>query len=529
MSPIIAGLRIAPAYTAPQPTPASTANTRTEQVAATPSTTVSLGQSPRGDDAGTYSSRGAVAVPMRYVLEHDSLNKLSMNLLGGVQSSAIGSRLHGLGAAVLNQLVANGGQSFTQSVFAFADGAQPSAEVLKLQGNNLRQHPANGVSLSLTTASGATVTLSLASNEQGLAVSAEVQGGQLSSDELEGLAALSDSFQATINGLSAQPPRLQLGKLATLDPALFRSLQMNARLDTPSGEPLTFDLSLNDSARTLSLQGPDGNVKLNLDTRDTSLLGTSAQRQAAISHYLKQFDAAQSRGNGDEGLVSLFKDAFVQLNSADDAGKPSSGRIPLLAAKDTALLSGLADFSASISQSVQQINPMRPTETDHFDYQVSQSTTIRGTVQLGRTVQQDQQARLTAAYHADFNPQVGLGLDPASQNYRYHEINDQSSSSTRLVYDKSRLVEASVTQQASRNERVRTYANGQVENDVNTPTSATESRNLVGLLNDLFERERIAQRERGVSILEAQLQSLRSQWQLQAEPTDIQRLTPAAR
>ncbi|MNN95051.1 hypothetical protein D3C81_2137950 [compost metagenome] len=76
---------------------------------------------------------------------------------------------------------------------------------------------------------------------------------------------------------------------------------------------------------------------------------------------------------------------------------------------------------------------------------------------------------------------------------------------------------------------MRTYANGQVENDVNTPTSATESRNLVGLLNDLFERERIAQRERGVSILEAQLQSLRSQWQLQADPTDIQRLTPAAR
>lgn len=521
MTPINAGVRIAPAYTAPQPAPATAGSSRAEQAAATPSTTVSLGQSPRSDDTATYSSRGTLAVPLRYVLENDSLNKLSMNMTIGVQSSAIGSRFNGLGAALVNQLVANGGQSFTQSVFAFADGAQPSAETLRIQGNNLRQHPANAVNLSLTTASGATVTLSLASGEQGLAVSAEVQGGQLTSDELKGLASLADSFQGTINGLSEQPPRLQLGKLATLDPALFSALQMNAKLDTVNGEQLSFDLALDDSARKLSLRGPAGNVQLNLDTRDTSLLGKSAQRQAAISNYLSQFDAAQGRGKGDENLVSLLKDAFVQLNSADDIARPATGRIPLLAAKDTALLSGLADFSASISQTSQQPNSLRPTELDRFDYKVSQSTTISGASPANRSVQQDQQASLTAAHHTSLNPQMSMLEAMATQNYRYHEISDQSSSSTRLRYDKNSLVEASVSQQASRNERVRSYAEGVLESDVSTPASVSESRNLLGLLTDLFERERISQRDRGVSILEAQLQSQRSQWQLQSDPALI--------
>ncbi|QBF27275.1 hypothetical protein EXN22_16840 [Pseudomonas tructae] len=520
MTPINAGLRIAPAYTGPQPIPPAV-STAAKQLAPIPGSTVSLGQSPRDDATSTYSSRGVITVPLRYALENDSPNTLGTKLLVGVQSSAIGSRLHGLGAALINQLVANGGQSFTQSVFAFAEGSQPSAEALKLQGNSLRQHPANAVNLSLTTASGTTVALTLASNEQGLAVSAQVQGGQLTSDELKGLASLADSFQATISGLNEQPPRLQLGKLATLDPALFSSLQMHSKLDTANDDQLSFDLTLDDSTRKLSLQGPAGNVQLNLDTLDSSLLGKSAQRQAAISNYLNQFDAAQSRGKGDKNLVGLLKDAFVQLNSADDIGRPSTDRIPLLAAKDTVLLSGLADFSASISQTSQQSNPLRLTEIDHFDYQVSQSTKVSGASAANRSVQQDQQAQLKAAYHTSLNPQESLANALLSQNYRYHQISDQSSSSTRLSYDKNVLVQASATQQASQNERVRTYANGALVSDLSTPRSVSESRNLLGLLTDLFDRERISLRDRGLSILEAQLQSQRSQWQLQSDPAQI--------
>lgn len=299
---------------------------------------------------------------------------------------------------------------------------------------------------------------------------------------------------------------------------------MSAQLETASGEPQRFDLSLDDSARTLSLQGPSGNVQLNLDTRDKTLLGNDAQRQAAIQNYLTQFDAAQRRGKGDENLTNLFKDAFVQLNSADDGTKTSTERTSVLGKNDRVLLSGLADFSASISQEVKQVNPMRLSETDYFDYKVSQSTTVRGTAEAARSVQQDQQASLKAAYHASLNPEVALalGTDNASQNYRYHEINDQSSSSTRLAYDKKdRLIEATATQQASQNERVRTFINGAVEADVGTPTSTSESRNLLGLLNDAFTQERASLRDRGVSILEAQLASKRSDWGLESDTSKI--------
>lgn len=521
MSPIIAGMRISPVYIAPLPTPASADNSpRIERITAIPSTTVSLGQNTNNGDARTYSSRGVIdATQVRYALEKDSQDKLSARLISGIQTASIGSRLQGLGAAILEQLAANGGQSISQSVFALDDGVQPSAEALKLKGDMLRQSPANAVSLSLTTASGATVTLSLASNEQGLAVSADVQGGQLTTEELEGLGALADSFQGAIDGLNEEPPRLQLGKLATLDPALFSSLKMSAKLDTLSGEQQTFDLNLDDTARTLSVQGPSGNVQMNLDNRDSSLLGSSAQRHAAISNYLSQFDAAQRRGDGDETLVSLFKDAFVQLNSANDAGATATDRIPVLAANDRALLSGLADFSASISQTTQRINPLQPGETDRFDYKVSQSTTTRGAAHSSRSVQQDQQASLTAAYHS--NVKLPLDNDPESQNYRYHEVSDQSSSSTRLVYDKNRLVEASATQQASQNERVRTYVKGDLTDDVSTPKSASASHNLLDLLDDAFQRERTSLKQRGVSILEEQLQSQRGKWLLQSDPAGI--------
>ena len=525
MNPIIAGLRISPVYTAPQPTTAAAANSLpVESVTAIPSTTVSLGQTQNNDDARTYSARGAIGpAQVRYVLQQDSLDKLSINLLTSAQSSSLSARFQGIGAALLEQLAANGGQSISQSALAVGNGVEPSAEALKLQGDKLLQDPANAVSLSLTTASGATVTLSLASGEQGLAVSANVEGGTLTADELKGLGSLADSFQKAIDGLAEEPPRLDLGKLTKLDPALFSSLQMSARLDTVSGEQQSFDLSMNDSARTLSLKGPSGNVQLNLDSRDSTLVGTAAQRQAAISNYLTQFDAAQRRGKGDENLVNLFKDAFVQLNSADDSKAQASGRTPVQASNDRVLLSGLADFSASISQTSQQINPLRPGETDHFSYQVSQSTTVRGTAQSTRSVQQDQQASLKAAYHTSLNPQVALVLDrdPKSQNYRYHEINDQASSSTRMAYAKNKLVEASATQQASQNERVRTYVNNEVESDVSTPRSVSESRNLLGLLNDAFQQERNSIRDRGVSILEEQLASQRSGWLLKADPAQI--------
>ncbi|MHA6194639.1 hypothetical protein ACX3YG_09750 [Pseudomonas wadenswilerensis] len=528
MTPSIAGLRITPVYTAPQATAANAASsTTTQQAAVIPSTTssVSLGQSVRNDDATTYNARGALlASTSRYALQDDTTNKLSIAMLTGVQSASNNTRFQGVGAALLEQLALNGGQAVSQSVFGYAGDVTPSAEALKLRADSLRQEPANAITLSLTTTSGATVRLSLVADEQGLAVSAEVQDGELDANQLKGLASLAESFQSAIDGLTQEPPKLKLGELVKPDPALFSSLKLDANLKTASGEQQAFALDVSASGRSLSLNGPTGNLELNLDTRDASLLGNASQRQAAVRNYLDQFDAAQARGKGDKELMGLFKDAFVQLNGADDDRATTGGTV--LKGNDRVLLSGLADFTAKVGKAEQAVNPLLPGETDRFDYEVSQSTKVNGTAQSTRSVQQDQQSHLSAAWHEGLNPLVplALGTDFKSQNYRYHEIDDRASSSTRLAFNKdNKLVEASASQQASQNERVRTYVDGVLSDDVSTPRSTAQSRNLLGLIDGAFQRERTSLRERGVSILESELSSKRSEWSLQADPSGIRR------
>lgn len=521
MNAITAAQRFTPVYTPPVRAlaPISTSS-QGSTAAATPSTSVSLGQS-QTTPVQTYSPNGLASTgQVRYIWEKDSGNKLGTAMTIAVQASSNGGRFAGIGAALLDQLAANGGRNISQSVLTFSGTEQPDATGLRLQQDSLRENATNTVTFNLTTASGATVTLSLASGEQGLAVSAEVQGGQLSADELKGLAGLADGFQSALNGLTQVPPRVQIGDLVKVDPALFTSLQLNASLDV-AGETQTFDLRLDEQSRSLALQGPSGRVQLDLDASSTRL-GSAAQRQAAIDNYLSQFDAAQKRGKGDENLMRQFKDAFTQLNAADNGKKAVNDRISLIDTGSRALLSGLADFSASISQTPGQSNPLHPEESDRFSYRASQSTSLKGSG-LNRSVQQDQQAELKAAYHKGLNPLVDmqLGMDRESQNYSYHEINDQSSSSTRLAYDKGRLVEASATQQASQSERVRTYVKGELTEDVTTPASARQSRNLLGVLDDVMRRERNAREQTGASILDDALQSLRSRWQLQSTPSAI--------
>ncbi|MFJ4156901.1 hypothetical protein ACIPZF_19160 [Pseudomonas sp. NPDC089752] len=496
--------------------PALSATTR-------PSTLVSLGQQIADSISPTYTAKGTTDEPQsQYVWERNGLDKLSMYMASAIKSSSTAARFQGLGAALLEQLAANGGQRIAQSGLAISDSTTTEPLLLGLQQARLREHATNSVTFSLTSASGATVTLGLYSSAAGLAVDADVQGGTLTQDELRGLASLADSFQSAVNGLSQEPPRLQLGALVKLDPGLFTGLQLKANLETTSGTPQTFDLQLNQDTRSLKLQGASGEVNMNFDTQGGRLLGSQAQRQVAVANYLTQFDAAQKRGEGDAQLMTLFKDAFQQLNSVDDvSNRPANHDTPLNTASRL-LLSGLADFDASISQPLKKINPLRLDEVDYFDYKVSQSTTREGSA-ANLTVQQDQQASLKAAWHKAPNPLVELvlTLDNESQNYRYHEVDDHSRSTTRLGFVNNLLVEASATQEASQKERVRTYEKGILKSDETHRASADQSRDLLSMLDAILEQDRAARRAGAASTLDDQLQGLRHLWLLQSTPGQI--------
>ncbi|WP_256573837.1 MULTISPECIES: hypothetical protein [unclassified Pseudomonas] len=486
------------------------------------STQVVLGQPSIGTDSDTYSAKGTLEnTASRYLWEAPAVDKLSQYMASAVQSGSTGARFQGLGAALLAQLAANGGETIAQSGLLVDDASAPSGLILGLQQSRLREYASNSVTLNLTTASGANITLGLYSSEQGLAVDAQVKGGTLSAKELDGLAALASSFQSAINGLTQEPPSLQLGALVKLDPSLFTGLQLDAKLVTSGGEQQTFALRLDDQTRSLKLQGPGGEVKMNFDTQAGALLGSQAMRQAAVANYLTQFDAAQQRGHGDEQLMGLFKDAFSQLNSVDDNRSRTAGAATALNSNSRLLLSGLADFNASVSQTTQQPNPLKPQEADNFSYQVSQSTQIKGGTNL--TVEQQQQAKLSAAWHEGFNPLVALQLtrDSESQNYRYHEVDDQSNSTTRQGFSNGVLTDASATQQASQKERVRTYQKGIELTDLSNNASNSKERDLLGILDALLRQDREAQRVGAQSTLEQQVLGLSQLWLLQSSPSLI--------
>ena len=79
----------------------------------------------------------------------------------------------------------------------------------------------NQIKLSIKTARGATVELSLASQGNGLGVEIKVSGGELTEAERKAITQLSGAFQEAIDGLGAAPPKLALSGFTGFDTALL--------------------------------------------------------------------------------------------------------------------------------------------------------------------------------------------------------------------------------------------------------------------------------------------------------------------
>ena len=105
----------------------------------------------------------------------------------------------------------------------------------------------------------------------------------------------------------------------------------------------------------------------------------------------------EKRGSANADLMAMFKDAFSAMNS----NYPQSAAVDALSnnPSDKGLLTGLADFKASIKQAVDSSNSMRPSEVDSFSYNVSQKTQVNGRSSADRSVTQNQQSVLSASFH----------------------------------------------------------------------------------------------------------------------------------
>lgn len=422
----------------------------------------------------TYS----VSAPIWKVRSNDAVSTL---MGGNFFSSSLSNRLQGLGSALLGMLK-DGTDSFTQSVSL----ASSEAGAVAAAGTQQTSYPAAEIKLQIRTQSGVDVEIVLGSENDRLQVQMQ-SSGDLSEAERTALGDMAAGFQNAIDGLAAKPPVLNLSGLTKFDTKVLSSVDFQSSVTLDKDGPQKLAFHADSTTRSVNVDGPLGSMNVSVDMRDSSIWGNAKQRAAAIDSYLKQFDKAASRGNADKSLVGMFKDAFSQMNS--DYVAPTQQPKISLADVDHAMLTGLADFKASVKEVTTSPNPKNLSEVDSFAYDASQTTQVGGINQFNRSISQQQQSNLKASYHMSLVPDVPLILtsDNKSQNYYYKQIDDTAQSKVGISYTKGVLSEAYSEQSAKQSTRTSKYELGVLTDDSTTPFNASQKRDILESLKPLLD------------------------------------------
>lgn len=478
---------------------------------APPSVILALSDGSVTDADPTYAALRAT--PPRW--DHASTDAVTTAMANTYRAASLAGRLAGLGKVSLDRF-ATDGRDYSQTVRApglFAGGGRAD------------------MTLSVRTASGSTVTLSLQNDEDGLAVTSR-SSASLNEAERAAVAKLADAFQHAIDGFVAIPPKLDLAGLTQFDPNTLSSIDLKAEASVAGAGPQTMTFHADSVSRSVKTTGDLGTIDVQVDMGSTAILGNATQRAAAVDNYLAQFDKAASRGHGNPALMAMFKDAFFQLNTPQGSDAPGLTKAPplSLSATDHAMMTGLGDFRASVTQTPSASNPRRGDEKDSFSYQVSQQTQIGGRDASNRSVTQRQHAQLTASYHTALSAGVDLMLtdDPKSQNYRYIQIDDSADTETAIAYQKGQLTLASIKQSASQSTHQSTYVMGKLVADTTLPLSRSTTRDLLGLLRP-FEDDGSAPTRRKQAEWEQALASIHAGIGLQSDPTALAAASPRER
>ncbi|VVD69998.1 lactate dehydrogenase [Pandoraea pneumonica] len=495
--------------------------TQNDNASVPESTRVTLSPAPVVANWPTYSQPTLNGGTLTW--QHALSDPLSLLMSGNVSTSALGNRLEHLGSGLLTA-IANGSASYNQTVLRSGLTGPATGTELAVQQAQLQTHADNQFALTITTASGAKVNISLGSSDDGLAASFSVAKGTLTDAERNAIGQLADAFQNAITGLAKQPPTVDFSELTGFDTSVLTSVDLNATLGAnKSTAPQTFAFHADATVRSLSASGPTGTFDVSVDLSDLQVIGSKQAQADALDAWLTRFDSAQTRGNGDASLMTMFKSAFTALNSHYPPA-PSMPRIALSGADRTAL-SGLADFSASISQANSTPNPMRPSEVDGFNYRISQQTAIGGKDWLNRTISQQTRADLSASYHRSLWPGVPLNLttDPKSQNYEYVTVQDSAQSTTNIGYRDGLLANAQVSRSASQSMNVKRYELAKLVSDVTTPASASHVSNLMTLLQSAMQQEigKSASDNAKATTDNAARQAVQSRTALEIDPANI--------
>lgn len=503
--------------------PATLANTL-DVSPARPSSVVSLGN-PLAETVDIYSRNGQL--PGQETVrawENNNQDAVTKAINNSFNSVSTASRYSGLGAALVAQFTKGGSAGISQSVLNTTADRAGDAGVIKADQAVLHSKADNQVSLSIKTASGKTVTFSLSSQKDGLGVQATVDGGDLSADELKAIGQLGAAFQASVDGLAAVPPKLDLSQLTQFDTKVLASVDFNAKVKSSDGEDLSLAFHADTQSRTMRMSGPAGEIDLAVDLKNAAILGDAKQQARALKTYLAQFDRAQQRGSANADLMAMFKDAFSAMNSNYPPSAAASNALTNNPT-DKGLLTGLADFKASIKQAVDSSNPMRLSEVDSFSYNVSQKTQVNGRNNADRSVTQNQQSVLSASFHKGLDggkPPIFDG-SRESQNYLYVQVQDKASSTASFAYKDGQLTNASVTQSASQNTHTQKYVMAKLVEDTVVPKEGSSKRDYLTLLEHAAKESKKSKDALEQSALKDALAKMHDSVMLQDDPDVLMR------
>lgn len=386
-------------------------------------------------------------------LDHSQLSILMSTNVRGAQADAF----QGLGKALLEGLTDHP-QGITLSAVAETGEAQA-------------RQPDRAVALTITTASGINVSLGMTRNQNGLVVELKTEGGELSEEETAAIAGLADAFQSALDGVSAEPPSLNIQGLMDLDSTLLKAvdLQTDVRKDADSIQALK--LHADSSARALSYKTDAVAFDLSTDLSHPETVGSYGQQQQALASWASQLDSARTRGQGDKNLIDMFKNSFMALNSQYGSNEVDNRLNIITRTTDNIVqenLSGLADYSANFKQADKSPNPFRKDERDSFAYSSSQRTE-RGTAY---NLTQKTTSHLQASYHQPLDRTVPLALtlEASSQNYSYHQIDERSAAETTLAFnDKGEVKSVTNATEKHNVETVKKYNAGRLIEESRTP------------------------------------------------------------
>lgn len=424
------------------------------------------------------------------------------------------ARFAGLGSALLEQ-VASTGASYRQTIVNVAAAYSPD----KIQGKAadaqwaIRSSPSASAALTIKTQSGASVRISIAdqrlpvSTGAGMTVQIDVEG-DLTPQEQQALQSLAKGFDEAMEGLTREPPLVNLDGLMKFDGKLLTRVELKSEvygLNDQGERAMVLGTRFTASAdsREIELKTLKGTATVKTDLRQSAIWGSAEQKARAVQQYLSRVDKAAERGNGNQELVDLFKSSFAALHGGYGDSDKASGLTRVRPAditrdadafseEDHSLLTGMADFNASIVTNRRAVNPRRTNEIDIFDYRIGQSTQISGGSAANRAITQTQTSDLSAGFHRSLRSrrEPELSSDSATQNYYYTQVEDHSSTRMELAYEKDKPVRALLTQTASQFLRTTKVEFNKVVETMEEPLQQQSQRkDLLPMLEQLLRRE----------------------------------------